>query len=399
MRHIIYFLLLFVLAGCATVKQPPLPTPGISREEKVVIGGLEERIFIRGRDRANPVLLFLHGGPGLPEMPFSHANAELERDFMVVHWDQRGAGKSYRPGIPTETMNTDAFVDETIALTRYLCRTLGKRKVYLAGFSWGSLVGVLAVDRAPELYHAYIGISQLVDVPRSDALLYSAAVAQAERVGRVEVARQLRVIGPPPYSTRRDKRHVKTLTKNLQPHLPLAMTTARFVRLGLQSPYYSLADDVRLIRGLQFSDAHLHDDVSAHDLAREVPTIPVPVVFLAGRHDTVLSAPLAETYFHALSAPRGKRFVWFEHSDHVLHLEERERFRTELRRIRDEVAGGDSVDTGGKVIPCLNPTQPHYQPPSSSSQKVGGSGASLTTMKTTFLPPRRTRPEGGYSLT
>ncbi len=244
MRAVICLLLLFIFSGCAITRQPPLRAPGISREEKIMLGGIEQTIFIRGRDRANPVLLFLHGGLGLPEMPFSHANAELERDFIVVHWDQRGAGKSFRPGIPLASMNADQFADETVALTRHLCRALGKRKVYLAGFSWGSLVGVLAVDRAPELYHAYIGISQLVSVPRSERLLHFAGLALAERTGRTDVARQLRAIGPPPYRTRDDERLVNQLTKDLQPHLPLAMTQLRYLLLGLQSPYYSLADGV-----------------------------------------------------------------------------------------------------------------------------------------------------------
>lgn len=339
MRAVICSLFLFIFAGCAITRQPPLRAPGIAREEKIMLGGIEQTIFIRGRDRGQPVLLFLHGGPGLPEMPFSHANAELERDFIVVHWDQRGAGKSFRPDIAPETMNADEFAHETVALTRHLCRTLGKRKVYLAGFSWGSLVGVLAVDRAPELYHAYIGISQLVSVPRSETLLHRAGLALAERTGRTDVARQLRAIGPPPYRTRKDERRVNQLTKDLLPPLPLAMTRLRYLRLGLQSPYYSFADDVCLIRGLKFSGVNLAHDIDMHDLAREVPEMAVPVVILLGRHDTVLSAPLAAQYFHALRAPRGKRLVWFEHSDHILHLEERARFRAELLRVREEVGG------------------------------------------------------------
>ncbi len=339
MRALICSLFLFIFAGCATTRQPPLDAPGISRQEKIILGGIKQTIFIRGRDRANPVLLFLHGGPGLPEMPFSHANAELERDFIVVHWDQRGAGKSFRPGIPLASMNADEFANETVALTRHLCRTLGKRKVYLVGFSWGTLVGVLAVDRAPELYHAYISISQLVSVPRSEQLLHFAGLTLAERTGRMEVARQLRAIGPPPYRTRHDERLENKLTKDLQAHLPLAMTRWRYLQLGLQSPYYSLADDVRLLRGLQFSGVNLEHDIYTYDLAREVPEIAVPVVFLLGRYDTVLSAPLAAQYFRSLRTPRGKRLVWFEHSDHILHLEECAQFRAELLRVREEVGG------------------------------------------------------------
>ena len=325
---------LFTSAGCATTRQPPLPPPGISVEKKFTLGGFAQTIFIRGRNRANPVLLFIHGGPGLPEMPFSHVNAELEREFTVVHWDQRGAGKSYRADIAPETMNVGQFVRDTTELTRHLRRTFGQEKIYLAGFSWGSLVGVLTVARHPEYFHAYIGISQLVNVPESELLLHRAGIAQAAERGSPLVARKLRAIGEPPYKTRHDERLVNQLTKDIQPKIPGAMTRSRYLFLGLQSPSYSLADDWRVMRGLGFSGEHLEDDIHSHDLRKEGPELGVPVWFFLGRFDTVLSAPLAARYFHALRAPRGKRLVWFEHSDHILHLEEAARFRAELLRVK-----------------------------------------------------------------
>ncbi len=322
--------------GCATTRQPALRPPGISREEKVVLGRLPQTIFIRGRDRENPVLLFLHGGPGLPEMPFSHVNAELERDFTVVHWDQRGAGKSYRPDIPVASMNTDEFVQETVQLSRYLCRTLHQRKIYLAGFSWGSFIGAQAVAKHPELYSAYIGISQVVDLPLSERWLHRAGLAQAEQQGLPKVAAQLQKIGEPPYRTRREERLVNSLTKAMQPDLPRAMTRLRYVYLGLQSPYYSVEDDINLVRGLKFSGRELEADIWGRSLLKCVPEIDVAVYLFAGRYDTVVSAPLEKFYFEKLRAPRGKHFIWFEHSDHILHLEEPGRFQKELLHILAE---------------------------------------------------------------
>ena len=339
LRSLLLCAALFASVGCATTRQPPLAPPGISVEQKITLGGWEQTIFIRGRNRANPVLLFLHGGPGLPEMPFSHVNAELERDFTVVHWDQRGAGKSYRADIAPETMNVEQFVRDTEELTRHLRRTFAQKKIYLAGFSWGSLVGALTVSRHPEYYRAYIGISQLVDISESELLLHRAGIAQATERGYPQVARKLHAIGEPPYKTRHDERLVNKITKDIQPHFPGEMTRARYLFLGLQSPYYSLADDWQVVRGITFSGRHLEDDIHSHNLMKEVPTIAVPVWFFVGRHDTVLSGPLAEHYFRALRAPRGKRLVWFEHSDHILHLEEDARFRAEFLRVKAEAPG------------------------------------------------------------
>lgn len=319
--------------GCAVSRQPPLSSPGISEEEKIVLGGWPQTIFIRGRNRQNPVLLFVHGGPGLPEMPFSHVNADLEQNFTMVYWDQRGAGKSYRPDIPKETITVNQLVHDTEELTRYLIRRFGQEKIYLAGFSAGSLVSLLAVSHHPEYYRAYIGISQLIDVPRSELLLHRAGIAEANARGFPEVARELHQIGEPPYHSRRDERRVNKITKDIQPRFPYTMTLPRYVWLGLQSPYYNLLDDCRILRGIRFSGLLLEKDIESRDLFKTVPEIDVPVWFFAGRDDTVLSQPLVQSYFRSVYAPRGKHFIWFSYSDHILHLEEDAKFRAELRTV------------------------------------------------------------------
>lgn len=296
------------------------------------LGGVPQTIFIRGRNAANPVLLFIHGGPGLPEMPFSHVNADLERDFTMVYWDQRGAGKSYAPDLAPSALSLEQISRDAEMLTRELCRRFEQEKIGLVGFSWGSLVAVKTLARVPELYSGYIGISQLVSVPRSELLLHRAGIKQAKARGFPGVAAELRSIGEPAYPTRRIERRVNEITKKIQPPIDNQMTLARYFWLGLQSPYYSLRDDINVLRGIKFSGEALEHDAWSHDLEKEVTRLDVPIAFFLGRHDTVLSAPLGERYFRTLCAPLGKSLVWFEHSDHILHLEEAEKFRSEVRR-------------------------------------------------------------------
>src|SRR5205807_10213735 len=109
---------------------------GIAFVEKVRLGGVDQWIQIRGHDRTKPVLLFLHSGPGFPEMPFSHVNSELENEFVVVHWDQRGAGKSYSSEIPESSMNVEQFISDTRELSELLIRQFGNARIFLIAHSW-----------------------------------------------------------------------------------------------------------------------------------------------------------------------------------------------------------------------------------------------------------------------
>ena len=153
----------------------------IASLRRIDLGGVKQAILIRGESRKNPVLLFIHGGPGLPEMPFSYLNKELEHDFVVVHWDQRGAGKSYRANTPGMTIAQ--IVSDALQLSRSLSAEFGHRKIYLAGYSWGSLVALKAVAREPDWFEACISISQLVNIPASERELdvRSREVAHAAR--------------------------------------------------------------------------------------------------------------------------------------------------------------------------------------------------------------------------
>lgn len=313
---------------------------GVHSFEKIRLGGLEQTILIRGDSTDLPILLFLHGGPGISEIPVAHAERELEHDFLVVQWDQRGTGKSYAPDIPASAMRLENFVQDTEALSRYLLSRFGKQKLYLAGYSFGSLVGALSAERSPELYHAYIGLSQLVNVPASDRLLYQQTLNRARERGDGKSFASLTSLGPPPYHDPVAKKRANSLAHKLAGAVPHRFTGAHYASLALFSPYYSFADDARMLKGMAFSSESLTRQIHEADLFKEAPRLDVPVYFFEGRNDTVLSPILVEKYYRALAAPRGKHLVWFEKSAHGIQIEERAKYHAELRKVLRETGGG-----------------------------------------------------------
>lgn len=185
---------------------PPVPgsdgrvTPGgIAELTTVRLGGHDQAIMIHAASADKPVLLYLSGGPGQSDLPFSRVLLDdLARDFVVVGWDQRGTGKSY-PAIDPATLTLDGAIADTIALTNYLRERFDEPKIYLLGESYGTLLGVLAAQRRPDLYHAFIGSGQMVSVRETDRRLYQDVLDLAARTGDTALAEEMRAYGEPPY--------------------------------------------------------------------------------------------------------------------------------------------------------------------------------------------------------
>jgi len=324
------FLLLLVCRAVLRyqIRQETLPSSirGVDSLEEVKIGGVNQWILLRGQKRTKPVLLFLHGGPGFPLMPFSHALAELEKHFVVAYWDERGAGKSYRPGIPEESMTVEQLVSDTREVIRFLRTRFATPKVYLAGHSWGSAIALMAAARDPELVYACIGMGQVVNVRAGEEISYRFAEEQARKTGNGIASHELRRIGPPPY---RDFGKPLVLGKWVESFgggFHRAPGIFELIGTGFPSPYYSFADFWRLFAGGYFSFSLLWDNMQNVDLFAEVPGIRVPVYFFEGRFDFIAPSEIASRYFEALRAPKGKTFVWFENSGHWPHLEESGKF-------------------------------------------------------------------------
>ena len=139
-------------------------TRGVESLERVTLGGIPQWILVRGWDRHNPILLFLHGGPGFPETAVARLfSARLEKHFTVVHWDQRGAGKSYQFGEDRSSWTIQDYDDDTRALIELLLRRFGKERLFLVGHSWGTVLGMRTARDHPELLHAFVGIGQVVN--------------------------------------------------------------------------------------------------------------------------------------------------------------------------------------------------------------------------------------------
>ena len=317
------------LARAVAIKVPP----GIDQLEAVSLGGITQWISIRGRDASKPVLLFLHGGPGFPQMPFLENNALLEDGFVVVQWDQRGAGKSYSRSLPAATMNIPQFVADAHQLTQLLRRRFGGRKIFLCAHSWGTIVGALLASEHPEDFRAYIGISQIGNMMEAEKQLYGFALRYAREHRKREAETELAKLEPPPHQAKAALETVIKWSHEFGGEIHRQTRADDLLPRAFASPQYSLLDDLDIVRGADFSSKYLWRSAYRLNLFQSAPRFDLPVFFLSGRHDYAVTATVAHRYFEAIAAPRGKQFIWFELSSHYPNFEEPEKFRKVMQRI------------------------------------------------------------------
>jgi len=300
----------------------------IASLETVRLGGTDQWILIRGRHRTAPVVLFLHGGPGMPVMFLAHAfQRPLENDFVVVHWDRRGAGKSYSAGTTGE-ITVRKTLDETFELTRMLQKRFNRERIHLAAHSWGTLLGLLACREHPEYYSAYIGMGQLaaseeeVDATRREYLL-----PRARSAGDGDLMARLN--GKDSQIDEDDLFRYHAELYGAKSFWPILLT-------GLQAPEYGLRDILNVKKGADLVMRKMRQDVLRGTLEEEVLEIPVPVFFFLGRYDYNTPSSLAERYLNELQAPM-KRLVWFEKSAHFPFFEEPVFFHRQMLAMDEKI--------------------------------------------------------------
>jgi pimeloyl-ACP methyl ester carboxylesterase len=305
-----------------------IPPNSIASLESIPLGGVQQFILIRGADSANPVLLFLHGGPGMPAMFLSHSfQRELERQFTVVHWDRRGAGKSYQAGLTSDSLTVRQTLNDTYELTTLLLRRFGEERLVLLAHSWGTLLGLLAAKEHPEYYSAYIGMGQL----SADSLqryvvrrrfLYNMARAHhdAELIRRLFGNEGIREDDLFRYGG-----EIRASTG----YGPILMT-------GLWAPEYDIFDILNVPKGAAFVADRMRDDVLEGPMEESLNAFTIPVYFFLGRHDYNTPSVLAAEYFEKLEAPT-KELIWFEYSAHFPFWEEPGKFSAEMRRLKEEL--------------------------------------------------------------
>lgn len=302
----------------------------ISTLEKIKIGGVDQTFLVRGYDANNPILLFLHGGPGLPEIPLAFCTQnELEKHFIMVNWDQRGAGKSYSKKISSETLNLEQFIDDAYELIHFFLKRYIKEKIYLIGHSWGSILGLLLVQRYPELFYAYIGMGQVINPKEGEKMAYQFVLESAKKAGNIKVVSKLEK-DPPPYGD--DFKRLRFIGKWIARYggnFYGKKSQWILIKKILKSPEYSLRDIFKLIKGLLNTLKIVWKYMLDINFFEEAPELKVPVYFFEGRHDYQVPFPLVEKYFDKLIAPR-KKLIWFENSSHSPNIEETEKYQQAL---------------------------------------------------------------------
>jgi pimeloyl-ACP methyl ester carboxylesterase len=306
----------------------------LSEKIQVTINGTKQGMFIRSKDVTHPVLLYLHGG--MPDYFLTDKYpTDLEENFTVVWWEQRGSGMSYNPAIPKETMNLEQLVSDVLEVTRYLCERFGKEKIYLMGHSGGSFIGIEAAARAPHYFYAYIGVAQMSNQLRSERLAYEYMLNTYRKNGNNKMLQKLLAApvteegGPSDaYLSLRDiAMHDLGIGTMHEMH---SVITGIFLP-SLTCREYSLREKINMWRGKSQSGVSMiWDRMLKTDLNKDVPVIDIPVYFLEGVYDYTCSYSEAKSYFKNLKAPI-KGFYSFGNSAHSPIFEEPEKVQQILK--------------------------------------------------------------------
>lgn len=325
-------LLALVLARPAST--PPIvgpdgePLPGSVAELTAVDANDHDlSLMIRGTDTANPVLLFLAGGPGGTELGAMRKHGQaLESDFVVATLDQRGTGRSYGAIEPTSTLSLSHAVDDVIDVTDYLRDRFEQDQIYLVGQSWGTTLGVLAARQSPEKYAAFVGVGQMVSQRETDLIFYEDTLAWARSNDNAGLERELEAIGPPPYDDLLNYPTVLGYEQEVYPYDHSVNSEGAGQMLeNLPVGEYSAMDTVNIVRGLLDTFAIMYPQLQDIDFRTDVTRLEVPVYLVQGRYEARGRAELAAEWFRLLEAP-SKKWIEFETSGHRPLFEQPEEF-------------------------------------------------------------------------
>jgi pimeloyl-ACP methyl ester carboxylesterase len=313
----------------------------ISEKIHVNINGVQQGMFIIGKNLGNPVLLFVHGGTAMPEY-FLTQNypTGLEQYLTVCWWDRQGAGLSYSANVPPETLSVEQSISDTLAVANYLRRRFHKDKIYMMAHSGGSLIGIQAAARSPELFYAYIGVGQMSYQLKSEMLSYEYMLRQYEAIGNTRMVKQLEAT-PLTMSAPLPDGYMKVRDSAMHDlgvgttHDMKSVMTGIFLASWLFRQY-TLSEKLALWRGKFAADKILWDKMIATDLTKQLQKLALPVYFFHGKYDYTVSHPLAKTYLDELQVPI-KGFYTFEHSAHSPMFEEPARMK---RIIQEDVLAG-----------------------------------------------------------
>ncbi len=297
--------------------------------EKVNLGGSEQWITIRGKDKSKPVLLFLAGGPGGGTLGLTRQYLmPLEEYFVLVNWEQPGAGKSYS-AVPIASLTVERYLADARELTELLRARFRQDKIYLLGESWGTILGIKLIQKYPELYHAYVGTGQMITTTSNDVMGYEMALQYATAQGDTATIESLRKVGPPPYVGEgmftKYSPYLGVLNKIMGQKTGSKVTMYDMYLGHLLGPEYGWVDKLNWYRGFIDVFTVVYPQLADLDFTTQATQLKAPVYFAEGRYDINAMASLVEKYYNAIQAPR-KELIWFEESGHDVMYGETSKF-------------------------------------------------------------------------
>ena len=300
---------------------------GVQDAYKTRIGGVDQWLTVRGQDRANPMILFVHGGPASPVTPTMwQFQRPIEEYFTVANWDQRASGKSYGETAPekvADTIRIERYVKDAIEVAEHLKARYKQRKLILMGHSWGTVVGMRAALERPDLFHAYVGIGQVLNVRENERISFEYAYERARRENNVEAVKEMASIAP--YPGEKPITRERIIIARKWPQYYGGLTAFRsesgyFFRGPLLSPEYTPQQVQDIDKGNVLTLGRILPAFLDVDFSK-VARFPIPVVMFLGRHDYTTPAAPTVAWMEKVEAPY-KRVVWFERSAHMIPWEE-----------------------------------------------------------------------------
>ena len=306
-------------------------------DEYVKINGIEQYLYHCGTNEENPVMLYLHGGPGAVESLFAHAFQEKwEEIYTVVHWDQRGAGKTLSKNPSKEHYPTgDSIMEDTYEIVQYLKKRYKKEKIVILGHSFGSLLGSLFTLKYPNEVEYYIGVGQVVNMLENERVGYAKVKEVILESNNKGDLKKLESIGDYP-GERFDSNSMKSIQKlrSLQGKYKLASTpTFDLISLVFKSPIFKLSDILALKNGMKCNKG-LFDYLGKFDIYAHPNTYEVPMYYILGGNDWQTPYILAEKYYEVVKAPN-KKFFKIPNAGHMTMIDQPKLFFDVIKEIRD----------------------------------------------------------------
>jgi len=278
------------------------------------VGGIRQVVSLKSEDRSLPLLLYLHGGPGNAVAGYADRfTTELQKHFVIAHWDQRNSGRTLQLTIDTTQLHAHRLRDDAYIVVDELLRKFNHEKLYVAGHSWGTYLGFQLAKNHPEKLYAYFAVCPMIDQLESEQIALDLMLERA-----------------------RQSNNKKALTELSEVKIPFTNGEQLYLHRKWLQDYMGSKAKISRQQVVDWAEMWLNvfNEASEELLSSSMPVLNCPVYFLLGRKDVQTNSKVAEKYYQMLTAPK-KGVYWFERSGHSLPTTEPEKFQQVMIRLKE----------------------------------------------------------------